>query len=434
MSSPITPILSADGTVNKVAEGRILVHDEEARKAGFSPEQPYFALGTRLIEVGKENFRTSRMKYEQMPSAEEALTGLIETVRAENRRDFDVTAEQVVALEDGRLFLKEQGEPLLFTPSSFKQFVTRLALQREVANPAAYLASIEPARRARYLNDELSREPEATFKLRARQPNGHVEVYGVTSQKYAAVDADAIASAILHNVDSSAKAEVLYRGTRSRVDLLYHSDLDAGDVGVGEFYKASQRFTSDDDGTEGVRGSVSLFRALCINLTTASSTQDILRRRHSGEVENILDALRRTVGSGLGVLKFFIEAFQARTRDDARVLAAKAKGKPFPVVADPSPIFRHIFTKGRKLWEVSGATTEDVVEKLTAAWQVEHDAPEAWSVTGLSNAISRAAHEAAWSSPEVGEELEARAGALVTVPLHKVPWGWRAKAEEGEEQ
>lgn len=437
MTTPLVPVAStwSEPVVDKVAEGRILLHDEEARKAGFSPAQPLFAIGTRLAEVGKDNFKQSRLEYEQMPTVEEALTGLIETVRNEQRQDFDVQSKDVRALADGRLYEKGSNEPLLFTPAAFKQFVTRLAIFREVSNPASYFADIDPARRAEYLNAELDRATDVEFKLRTRQPNGAREIFAVTSHSYATVDADKIAQAILGVVDPKTKADVLYRGTRSRIDLLYHTDLPAHDVGVGEFYKAAQRFTSDDDGTEGIRGAASLFRALCINLTTAESSQRLLQRRHIGEIETILSQLRGGIGVGLQTLKFFLEAFQARTQDDARVLAAKAKGKAYPGSEHtPGAIVRHIFDSGRKLWVVPGTSTEQIVENVTGAWLKEADAPEAWSVTGLSNAMSRAAHEGSWPSIEAEQVMEDLAGELVRVPAAKVPFGWTLKGEQIEQQ
>ena len=66
-----------------------------------------------------------------------------------------------------------------------------------------------------------------------------------------------------------------------------------------------------------------------------------------------------------------------------------------------------------------GVSPQALANAVDEAWFKE---PE-WSVQGLSNAITRAAHEAPWTDPEVTEELENAGGRLITTPAHRIPWG-----------
>lgn len=407
-------------TVNTEAEKRILVHDEEARKAGFAPATPYFAIGTRLAEVGKDNFRQSRIAFEHMPTVGDAMAELVEQVKSEKRQDFVTDASKIHALKDGRLFLAKEAEPVLFTDNGFKQFVQRLAEHNGVRNPAAYLSDIEPERRARILNEELKNAGDLGFKLRVRQPNGDLQLYASLGPDYPTVDADALAEAVVaKHITDDGRARVVYSGTRSQIDVLYHSNLAPEDVGVGEFYRAGLRITSDDDGTESVRGKSMLDRALCINLTTASSEQTSVVRRHIGKVENIMEAVKGAMDINYGQLKFFIEAFTAREKEDVRKILSKGVPKTLIVKLDtPKPVFEFMFED--KKWAVSGASPADIAEAATTAWLKEE---ADWSVAGLSNAVSRAAHEGNWSVPFVGETLEDRAGALILQPVDKLPIG-----------
>ncbi len=412
--------------VNPVAAGRILVHDEEARKAGFSPATPYFAVGTELVEVGRENFRQSRLKFDAMPPATEALEGLIKTVEQEQRQDHIVGIKDVSFLKDGRLFLVPNQEPVALTPHAFWQFLWRLSQHREIANPAPYLADIDPERRARILNEEVALSGDLSWKVRTRAVNGEGrEAYAVVSPTYPSVDADRLAHTVIEQLrqrDADVRGSALYVGTRTKVDLLFHSDLAPKDVGVGEFYQAALRLTSDDDGTESVRWRTMLARAICINLTTVTSEQTGTVRRHAGQLDTMLQVVAEGLNIGWGQLKFFIAAFQAKTKDDARVLAAHAKGRKFPDRLTPDPIIRHIFDGEHRLWAVTGASPDAIATAVADAWLKE---PADWSVAGLANAVSRAAHEAVWPTSRIEETLEDRAGQLVTSAA--VPWGWKLK-------
>lgn len=417
--------MTSISTINDTAAQRILVHDEEARKAGFSPAVPYFAIGTRLVQAGMDAFRQSRLAYDRMPSAETALEGLITTVQAEKRQDFDVAAGDLHMLEDGRLWVKNGiNDAVSMTPHAFLQLCGRLADKNEHANPGRYFASIEPERRARYLNEEL-KGSAADFKLRARQPNGAPELYAVTSQGYPTGDADKLAAALLSNLNDgpggdAVKCSVIYKGTRSQIDLLYHADMLPQDVGVGEFYKAAQRLTSDDDGTEGARWRDMLYRALCINLTTAVSEQQLFYQRHQGTIDKFLRAVAEHADPANSKLGFFIKAFTNRSTVDVRELIDQNSELNLAAGLDnPQPIFRALFDGKNKLWAVPGAKPGAVAEMVLEAWLKES---ADWSIAGLSNAISRAAHEQTWESFDMEQALEDRAGALITTAIDRIPF------------
>lgn len=420
MTAPAISSTWGNTIVNPEAAQRITQHNAEAAAAGFAPSTPLFAIGTVLAEVGKDAYRQSRIEYAGMPTVAEALPALVEQIQQEHRIDLDVEPKQLQMLEDGRLAIDSPliGDPLYLTPQAFQQLARWITDPRKISNPGRYFADIEPARRAQYMNDELHRATKP-FKLRTRTPNGHTEVFATTSTRYTPVDTDVIAHTLLKHVDPATKVDVLYQGTRAKVDLIYHSPVEADHVGVGEFYRASQTFRTNDDGTSSIRSSTSLFRALCINLTTIELAQDIFRQRHVGDVNRILQVLGESIGIGAKPLQFFLQAWGYKRTQDVRVLAA------LPDFETPRRIVEHVFGREQKQWAIPGVTPEQVGVQVERAWLAEE--PD-WSVIGLSNAMSRAAHEGVWSDFSIEESLQDRAGQLVLAK--SVPWGYTSASTE----
>lgn len=413
--------------INKAAAERILVHDDEAKKAGFSETTPWFAIGTRLIEAGREKFRQSRAAYEDMPEVGEALPQFIVAIQAENRIDLDVTPDQLEMLDDGMLKITSPltSKPIALTDTAFRQLARWLTDPRAIRNPAAYFADIEVDRRARYVNDEIKRS-ERSFKLRTRTPNGTPEVYAVTGTGYTPVDADQIALKVMKGVTPTTKCNVLYQGTQSKIDLVYHANLPAEDVAVGEYYKASQSFRSNDDGTAAISGGSSLFRGICINLTTVEVAQSVLRRRHTGNREVILAMLDQALVVSYGKIKYFVETFELQGKQDVRKLVEARTGRQFKLDT-PKPIFQSLFDKENRSWAITGLAPEAVAEACDQAFFAES---EDWSVRGFSNAISRAAHEGAWRDLSHEQALQDRAGQLIVAKA--VPWDFVEQPAKGE--
>lgn len=404
--------------VNEVAAQRIIAQEEAAIATGFSPAQPWFAAGTRLIEVGQNNYKQSRLDYDSMPGAREALGGLIETIQSEQRIDYDVGAQELHMDEEGNLLWADRGFKL--TPESFTKLVN-LTLPDRYPNPTSYWKALPPDRRAKAVNDAFIHSAN-TMKLRTRNVGDIREVFAVVSQRYAAVDGDLIAHRLMQSLDSDTKTSIIYRGTRSTMNFLWHSTIAPEDVGVGEIYRAGQQFTTDDDGTERIRGQAKLSRAICINLTTVDANQNTFARVHRGDVERILAAIEVGWDQGMERIQWFLRAWNDRSNLDIRVLlnermTTPATYEPFNPIT-PLPIAEAIFA--HKNWRILGVSPNSVAQAIEAAWFAE--APN-WTVTGFSNAISRAAHESNWPRPEIAEELEVAAGRIVTTVPLSIPWG-----------
>jgi hypothetical protein len=414
-------------TVNETAAQRISRHDEAALQAGFAPSTPLFAIGTRLALVGQEAYRQSRATYEQRPEAGEALPLLIQQIEAECRIDLDVRPQQLEMQADGTLTIVRHplfaGQPLFFTGNAFKQFARWITDPRHIPNPGAYLAAIEPERRARIVNEELARSEKA-FKLRTRTPNGHSEVFAVTSTRYTPADVHLVAQALLGQIDPRTRTDIVYQGTKAKIDFVYHSPVEAIEAAVGDYYKAAQSFRTNDDGTSAVRGASHLYRALCVNLTTVRLAQDVLHRRHIGDLGQILAAVGQGLDQSHEHLKFFLEAWGVAQTLEVPALIKSRTGRTF--TADtPKPVFEALFNREHKAWTVPGVSPEAIAQAAEEAWFAE---PADWSVVGLSNALSRAAHQGAWADLDTEELLQARAGQLVTAGA-KAPWDFTVHAE-----
>jgi hypothetical protein len=401
-----------DDRINQVAVQRITTQEDAAAEAGFSPVQTWFAVGTELIDVGRQKFQQSRVSYDALPEARVALPAFIDQIEGEQRIDYDISAHEALMNPEGALLWRDREFRL--TPESFGRLVSH-TLPRGCPQPTAYWRELAPKRRAKAVNDALLHSTRG-FKLRTRLVDGVREAYSVVGPRYTAVDANLLAHTLLQQVEPDTKTVVLYRGTRATIDFIWHTDIDAGDVAVGEHYKAAQRITTDDDGTEAIRGIVSLFRAICINLTTVSADQSLFRRRHVGAVDTVLQTVVAGHEVGQEKLREFLVMWNRAKLVDLRTLVHARHAARFHELT-PRNIVRHLFLQ--EGYRIPGVSASAVAEAAEQAWFKEG---EDWSVVGVSNALTRAAHEAAWNSPAVEEQLQNVGGRLVVAP-RDVPWG-----------
>lgn len=379
---------------------------------GFAPPPTWFDVGTRLIEVGKDNLRAQRSKVNALPDRDDGLRQIAGSVKDEHRTDFTRPLGELRMGEDGSLRtlagIKAEAKGLFFEPRAFSQLIDRARSNGSpVPNGAGtYLRDCPLDMRVSHVNRWLEQiEGGANVQIRTRNGAGPRRAFAIVSPSYAAFDADAIAFELLKALPSDAKIDALRDGYRSRITALWHTDTDADRFSVGEFTKAGIVVRSADDGSGALHVDAVLWRAICLNLTQVPATQRKLSRRHVGsrgasashKARAVASDLRYAVKAALGTIGPFLSAWgEAR----AVTLAKNPEGmaKVFGKLAE-----------SRKV-HVSGIKPREMTDRLINSWSREGFD---YSKAGVVNAVTRTAHEYSWPSPWAIDDLQEAAGQLV---------------------
>lgn len=401
-------------TVSNQSIERIIREQTEAENLGFNLAKPWYALGTKLLDVGEDKYRASREEFENMPLASDALIALAEAIESENRFDVITNAHDLLMYEDGSICVIGQADPVEISPTAFDQIIRRI-IPASVPSPAGYWRELSSARRASQVNDAF-RHSQRHLRLRYRHiGNTTRSIYAAVTPRYTPYDgnqlARRLAQLLLDAEHEMPRAMVSYDNTRTAIDLIWHSDFLASEVGVGEIYKSAIRYTTDDDGTERLRSFVNLFRAICVNLTTVEAAMAMLSRRHVGDVDAIDSRVTMSHEQGDSILRRFMTTWeQRRITTDVREYSEV-------VLASPAPLIATLF--GTPSWRINGANPAAIAEAAEEAWFSE--TPD-WSIVGVSNALTKAAHRGMWSNSRIEHELQVAGGRLITAIPNRLPW------------
>ncbi len=419
------------GQVDPQAVERLKEQEEAARAAGFALRPPVYALGTRVIEVGADNFRRSRMEFNKLPHAKEALALLIARIAQERRQDTVVPVASLRMLDDGRIVREGGSMPLLLGESAFRQLVNRTACP-EPSAAATYLATIPTARRAREVNAWLAETDGATAMIRHRDSSvdgAPREAYAIVSERYCAHDVDELARdlerALLADLaPGDARVELEYDGLSAALTLRWHSDIQPETCAAGEVFRAAAGIRTADDGSSSITPFAGLDRNLCLNLIILDEAEVSLgKRRHTGN--GVASFLGGALKEAVDRVRWFAEKWDgARSRallDPAVVQGLPDYGISFGAAEVSRGIFRGLLASGAVSVPGYRATTKkgpSSVDVLQAAFDKE---PEP-TVAGIVNAVTRAAHEAVLKGDSwAADKMQRQGAALLT---RKAPLRW----------
>jgi len=386
------------GTVSDLAVARIHRHEKMLRDRGIALPPPVYAAGTKVVQLGEENFRTSRQAWEDMPETVEGLQGVYQAVQDEGREDQVIRVRDLEMAEDGSL---EFGHgPVKVEANGLRALVSRNA---EVFPRAGeYLATIDPDLRAWNFNRQVAQvRRDKKLKLRLRQGQNGMQVFAVTSPRYASFDADQIAVVLSTGLlDTEMRGEVLYdpRTTNLVVNGLYHAD-EVVDLAAGDVFKVGVQFRSNDAAGGSIRGRGIAWRNLCLNLIViGTGVTELLRRKHIGAVHEVMADVRSAAEEASALFKDFAEEWNILRATPA---AAVFEGDNVEE--------RLVELAGMKELDV-GVKRDVLVELLLDTWKREPGE----SLADLVNSVS-AAHLVndidAWRR----ERFEEAAGMLVPV-------------------
>jgi hypothetical protein len=442
-----TPVNIAVGQYDAAGDARSQRDREAAVAAGFSPRQPVYRQGLRADGMQKH-----RAKFDKLPNARDAAQRLIDQVIREQRDQVEFAAVSTRVNDKGRLALG-RGRRLLFTERSFASLVARLDMPD---GAASYLPEIDPELRALNMNhwiagpfafaedkrlEEKRREgkkaepKQLTFRTRLAggyDPEAHPgdrECFAVVSGKYGEFDADEIARAVKMATPADARARVTYDGFRTKIDVIFFSNIEPKHAVAGEFFQAAVQIRSDDAGGGSIVVSAALHQNLCLNfIILDKAVGEVARIRHVGSTEELAKKFTEAFEAALKKIEHFTQAWGYAQEEDAaaRALAtAKQTGAITAeeldayVVRPVSEVLPGIFNGliERELVPVSKRNRAETVQQLMTMWERDESAATRQRDTFLTraavvNAVTRYAHEVN-EDPFLESELEAAGGALL---------------------
>lgn len=432
----------AGGSYDVVGAARSETDRQAAIEAGFSPAQPIYRAGTRVVQLGVDNLRASRQAWEKRPLVQEACSDFVAKIEAEQRKNTVVLPGKLRMTATGKVRSPE-GD-LLVGRSCFS------ALCRDIGigKGAAYLADFcEADLRAQNFNRQAVRFAEGQAKLpkseitrsmlRTRNASkGGREVFGVVSPSYGQFDVDTIARALGLASPQDARVQISYDGTKARFVIGWHSDVAPEHAVAGEFFKASVVVTTDDTGGGSIKLSAAIEQNLCLNLIVIDFAEiETARIRHVGNFNRLAGEFGEGFGKAMGKVKHFRKAWGFAVEQDViDLLPAKVQEDVragMPVSKALPGLFNGLIE--RELLPISGER-KVAVSGLLKAWDEDTSAARVGRPAGelsLASVINAATRYAHTNDLGMGDEdaIERAAGRLLgslkdsdLVPVASLPY------------
>lgn len=450
----------APGQVDAVGAARSRTDADALIAAGFSPSDPVYERGSRVVAEGVRNARRSRIDHEKKPLVLDATTELIGRVRAEQRRIVVVPSSKVGMDDAGRIVATGctvDGRPagdlsVHPTRSAFGALTSRLGYSgadylsrmpvKARANDVNFWRRVisgedpEAAKEAAAIAVATGRRPvgeadRCAFRVRTK-PNGNDEAFAVVSPDYSPFDCDVIADAIRRTclstqemttpIDggsftadlSQARGRVTYDGAKTRFEVMFHSNIQPEVYVAGEFFKAGVLVRTDDTGGGSCKVVPVVWQNRCLNLIIVEAVKgDEISIRHVGDVRKLTRAFESAFRKSLGRLGHFLKAWGYACKDDV-IAASKRVYGDMPADIDKAlpGLFNGILSSG--LVTIPGKRKE-VVDELVKRWHADDSGAKVHGLTraSLVNAFTRYAHEIHIEDPWAEDEIQRDAGRLL---------------------
>ena len=422
----LTPTTGAQGQVSQLAKERVQADAAYLESCGFTPAETLYAEGTRVNQWGHDNFRNMRLAHDDLPLIEEALKGVIDAVKAEQRTDL------VVPVRDLQMHVREEaGKPRLVLSrgrggvdveeNGLRKLTSLIAhtlphfehVKRMDAEHIAEHFNVMLRKTAHYLDDR-------NIMLRVRRlGDQRPSVYATVSESYGVHDIDKAASTLIGAIGGHG-----YRGSAiydpNKVSLVVDANIMADrvvDLAAGDTFKVGVQFRTNDDGGGAIRGFLTYLRNLCLNLIILDEgSQAVFRQVHRGTVANVEQQVRTAMSGAIHQWAPFAERWgYARQGLDAN-------GEPVDLSAlqalhsEPEAVIQQWVSIDKALRTAAPNVRRDsLVELLLNGWNstVEEGTVNAQpTAADLINSVTRI-HEQ-YVPVRVQAGLESYAGSMLT--------------------
>jgi len=321
-------------------------------------------------------------KFDAMPSISAATETLLARIEAEDRQD-DVRPVSEQSIDwDGRMGSANHE---------------RIELSDLAMGQLARRAPFKDRRRFNFNLWTKDCDKTAVFRTLKRE-DGQREAYTVLSERYTAMDIDAVAADFCAAMPDDCKAQFRYNGDGGRYELeaILARPLDV----AGEAHRVSVVLRDADNGTSSKNLHLKVWRSICTNGLSLKDLALMSRVRHSGSVESLQDQLALALSNVSHAIESFTERW-GRARSER--FASSEDGNWLP----GSEVLRRL--AATKQLTAAGVKPGALYEALHAAWVKEPGD----KVSDILNAVTRSAHENSWASKWVQEDLEEQAGELL---------------------
>lgn len=404
VAAPVAPVVpSVNDAGGVAAQARNARHMAVLDSLGFALPDPFFTVGTPLIQSGKDKRRALAQDHAAKPLIEDAAAFAASVIEAERRADFAVPLRDLTLTADGQITRGRGSIPL--EPLAWEALVGMAA--PVLPSARALLRALDPDLRADVWNRQRVKLPEtATAKIGVRKAgDGEWQAFRALSGSYPTeMQADKVLRAVAAAVKGEEmRGSVTYDPATTRVRFegawMVPHEIDAR---VGDVLRAGFGGSTADAANGGFRVSLAVTRILCVNLTLADAYVAAYRRAHRGNLSTVTDEIAATI-------RAVPEGFAAFAADwkiarDTGVKGVTLFGKSYN---DAREALTGLATSGQITPSIARDT---LVEALLTA----HDKEPGDSLMDVLNAVTRAAHEAEWSEFH-RQMLEQRAGELLPV-------------------
>jgi len=369
---------------------------------GFALPQPFFAVGTPLIQSGKDKFRSLAVDHEKKPAIEIAAREAASMIAAEKRTNFTVALRDLKMTPEGQITRGKGAIPL--EPLAWEALVGMAA--PVLPSAKSLLRVLDPDLRAELWNRQAAKlAGDKVAQVGVRNVGGNWQAFRAVSGTY---PTDAQADRMLNGVATVLAGEGM-RGsvsydpasTRVRWEAAWMAPQSI-DPRVGDVFRVGVTGSTADAANGSFKVSMSATRILCINLTIADGYIAAFRRAHRGNLDGVIDEIAATV-------KAVPEAFAAFAVDWQIARNTAIKNVPLfgKTYSDVPTALAALVESG----EIDAGVARDAqIEALLGGFNREPGD----SLADLLNAVTRAAHQTAWDDA-ARASLERRAGELLPI-------------------
>lgn len=389
---------------------RALRDNEAAQNAGFATSETVYEVGTPVNATGVRNAGKFKRDFDAMlPTVRVCEQGKA-LIQGENRLFRPgIEATQLLMHPDGLLGAHGKSGAIALTPQGFTGLCRLIT-----PGGADYLAACPPEKRADHVNYWLQRaltkskgEPKKlSLWLRQQENNASKrEVFGVFGKRYVPFGGDQILEIVMEEAPPGSKAIMKYDRYRGKIDVILNTDVKPQDCVAGEYFRVVLTVRWADDGSGAIQTESAYWRNLCLNfINLAKVKQKFGSARHTGNVENIRSIVQAAVKQATQSIEWFSTRWTESLKEN--VLDKYDPGNERGVRG----LFEGL-VYNKAVW-MPGVSPSDQVARFMACWACDYNGGGAQR-TDIINAVSRAAHEYAFESPWVQEELEETAGELL---------------------
>lgn len=358
--------------------------DNDIRLEAITPRQ---VSHTKFYDVGR-----SAAEYERMGSLSDAIDKMEKQVKSEERKDIECKMGDLQIHPGVGLVVPGIGQ-LDMRDSSWSHIVS-LANDKP-RHSTQFMDSADVELASHCFNHIMKRNKEKNIVLRTRIPTEHGDtkpaLYAAVSDRYKLETGPQEMIDIMRKLMNAGhfkdyKGTVDYRGENWDIRAISNQPVSAGTPNQGDVFRAVAGLSGSDNKQGSLVIRLEQLRPSCCNMIQVNSESSEVRLRHNMKLDRIIGSINSMMINSAIHLKALTQKWKLG-REHAIVDMDSVLQQIF--LDQQLPGFIKKEDKHKAIIKVPGMPQEDAYELMTRAFNREPDS----SVSGLVNAVTRAAHE-----------------------------------------